>query len=177
MSLPIFFCFASLVVWDIQSMAYFRHFHHKYLTKTFSFSLVFHVDWYKLTSKPPEANSGTYTNIYQGFTLNLGLNPMQYAVFTSNQTKNMWFIPLIRNMNCAITYIYVHKKVSCLWQVHPWFKDKYIGADHPCVCLTVACPTNWQRSWQVFMGSLFNPLLNEFRNCQCATLISTKILW
>ena len=177
MSLPIFFCFASLVVWDIQSMAYFRHFHHKYLTKTFSFSLVFHVDWYKLTSKPPEANSGTYTNIYQGFTLNLGLNPMQYAVFTSNQTKNMWFIPLIRNMNCAITYIYVHKKVSCLWQVHLWFKDKYIGADHPCVCLTVACPTNWQRSWQVFMGSLFNPLLNEFRNCQCATLISTKILW
>ena len=126
--------------------------------------LVSHMDWYKLTSKPSEANSGTYANIYQGFILNLGLNHMQYAVFTSNETNNMWFVPLIRNMNCAITYIYAHKKLSCLWQVHPWFKGKYIGADHPCVCLTVACPTNWQRSWQVFMGSLFNPLLNEFRN-------------
>ena len=38
---------------------------------------------------PHEANYVTYTNIYQGFTLNLGLNPMQYAVFSSNQTKNM----------------------------------------------------------------------------------------
>ena len=103
--------------------------------------------------------------IYQGSILNLGLNHMQYAVFISNQTKNMWFVPLIRNMNCAITYIYWHKNLSCLWQVHPWFKGKYIGADHPCVRLNVACPTNWQRSWQVFMGSLFNPLLNEFRNC------------
>ena len=119
------------------------------------------MDWY--ASKPSEANSGTYANIYQGFILNLGLNHMQYAAFTSNQTKNVWFVPLIRNMNCAITYIYMHKKLSCLWQVHPWCKDKYIGADHPCVCLTVACPTNWQKSWQVFMGSLFNPLLNEFR--------------
>ena len=63
---------------------------------------------------PPEANSGTYANIYQGFILNLGLNHMQYAVFISNQTKNMWFVPLIRNMNCAITYIYVHKHLSCL---------------------------------------------------------------
>ena len=36
---------------------------------------------------------------------------MQYAVFISDQTKNMWFVPLIRNMNCAITYIYVHKKI------------------------------------------------------------------
>ena len=125
---------------------------------------IFHVDRYKPTSKPSEANSGTYANIYQGFTLNLGLNYMQYAVFT-NPTKDMWFVPLIRNMNCAIIYIYVHKMLPCLWQVHPWFKDKYIGADHPCVCLTVACPTNWQRSWQVFMRSLFNPLLNEFRNC------------
>ena len=43
---------------------------------------------------------------------------MQYAVFTSNQTKNMWFVPLIRNMNCAITYIYVHKS-------YPVY-DKYI---------------------------------------------------
>ena len=130
-----------------------------------NFVYFFRVDWYKFTSKPSEANSGTYANIYQSFISNLGLNHMQYAVFTSNQTKNMWFVPLIRNMNCAVTYIHIHKKLSCLWQVHPWFKDKYIGADHPCVCLTVACPTNWQRSWQVFMGSLFNPLLNEFRNC------------
>ena len=129
------------------------------------FSLGFHVNWHKLTSKPPEANSGTHANIYQGLILNLGLNHMQHAILTRNQTKNMWFVPLIRNMNCAITYIYVHKNLSCWWQVHPWFKDKYIGADHPCVCLTVACPTNWKRSWQVFMGSLFNPLLNEFRNC------------
>ena len=67
------------------------------------------------------------------------------------------------NINCAITYIYVHKRLSCLWQVYPWFKDKYVGSNHPCVCLTVARPTNWQRGWQVFMGSLFNPLLNEFR--------------
>ena len=52
-----------------------------------------------------------YANIYQGFILNLGLNHMQYAVFTNNQTKNMWFVPLIRNMNRAITYIYVHEKV------------------------------------------------------------------
>ena len=165
-SLPIFFRVALLVVWGIKSKAHFRHFHHKYLTKkNFSFSLVFHVDWYKLTSKPSEATSWTYANIYQGFILNLGLNLMQYAVFTSNQTKTMWFVPLVRNMNCAITYIYVHKTLSCLWQVHPWFKDKCIGTDQPCVCLTVACPTNWQRSWQVFMGSLFNPLLNELRNC------------
>ena len=84
--LPIFFCVASLVVWGIQSMAYFRHFHHKYLTKTFQFSLVFRVDWYKLTSKSSEANSGTYANIYQDFILNLGMNHMQYAVFASNQT-------------------------------------------------------------------------------------------
>ena len=104
---------------------------------------IFHVDRYKLTSKPSEANSGTYANIYRGFILNLGLNHMQYAVFTSIQTKDMWFVPLIRNMNYATTNIYVHKKLSCLWQVHPWFKDKYIGADHPCACLTVACPTNW----------------------------------
>ena len=59
-----------------------------------------------LTSKPHEANSGTYANIYQGFISNLGLNHMQYTVFISNQTKNMWFVPPIRNMNCAITYIY-----------------------------------------------------------------------
>ena len=32
------------------------------------------MDWYKLTSKPFEANSGTYANIYQGFILNQGLN-------------------------------------------------------------------------------------------------------
>ena len=67
------------------------------------------MDWYKLTSKPCEATYGTYANIYQGFILNLGLNLMQYAVFTSNHTKSMQFVPLIRNMNCAITYIYVHK--------------------------------------------------------------------
>ena len=164
-SLPILFCVASLAVWGIQSMVYFRHYHCKYQTKTFWFSLVFHVNWYKLISRPSEANSGTYANIYQGLILNLGLNHMQYAIFTRNQTKNMWFIPLIRNMNCVVTYIYVHKKLSCWWQVHQWFKDKYIGADHPCVCLTVACPTNWQRSWKVFMGSLFSPLLNEFTNC------------
>ena len=30
-------------------------------------------------------------------------------------TKDTWFVLLIRNMNCAITYIYVHKKLSCLW--------------------------------------------------------------
>ena len=103
--LPMFFCIASLAVWGIQSMAYF-HFHHKYVTKTFKFSLVFHVDCDKLTSKPSEANSGTDANIYQGFISNLG------------QSKNMWTAPLIRNMNCAITYIYVHKKLSCLWQVY-----------------------------------------------------------
>ena len=97
----------------IQSKAYFRHFHRKYLIKNW-FSLVFYVHWYKLTSKPSEANSGTYANIYQGFISNLGLNHMQYAVFTSNQTKNVWFVPLIRNMNCAITYTYIHKKLSCL---------------------------------------------------------------
>ena len=74
-----------------------------------------------------------------------------------------------------INYIYVtlHKKLTCLWQVHPSFN---IGADHPCVCLTVACPTNGQRGWFVFMGSLFNPLLNEFRNCWCATFLQKK-LW
>ena len=43
---------------------------------------------------------------------------MQYVVFTSNQRKNMWFVPLIRNMNCAITYIYVHKKLSCWSREH-----------------------------------------------------------
>ena len=72
--------------------------------------LFFRVDWYKFTSKPSEANSGTYANIYQGFISNLGLNHMQYAVFTSNQTKNMWFVPLIRNMNCAITYTNIYTK-------------------------------------------------------------------
>ena len=65
--------------------------------------------WIDTNSQVSEANSGTYANIYQGFILNLGLNHMQYAVFTSNLTKNMWFVPLIRNMNCAITYIYIHK--------------------------------------------------------------------
>ena len=109
----------------------------------------------QITSKPSEANSGTYGNIYQGFILNLGLNCMQYAFFTSNQSKNMWFTPLIRNMNCAITYMHVHKKLSCSWQVHQWFKGKYFGANHPCVCITAACPKNWQRGWQVFTGSLF----------------------
>ena len=104
-SLPLFFCVASLAVWGIQSMAYFRHFNDKYLTNTFWFSLVFHVDWYKLTSKPSEANSRNYANIYQGFISNMGLNHMQYAVFTNNQSKGMLFVPLIRNMNCAITYI------------------------------------------------------------------------
>ena len=153
-SLPIFFCVAPLVVWDIQIMAYFRHFHHKDLTKNILIFVGFSCGLMQTHSKPPEANSGTYANIYQGFILNLGLNHMQYAVFISNQTKNTWFVPLIRNTNCAITYIYVQKNLSCLWQVHPWFKGKYIGADHPCVCLTVACPTNWQSSWQVFMGSL-----------------------
>ena len=118
--------------------------------KLWHISDIFHVDWYKLTSKPSEANFGTYANIYKGLISNLGLNPVQFADFTSNQSKNMWFMPLIRNMNCAITYMYV----SCLWQVHPWFKDKHTGTNHPCVCLTVACPTNWQRGWQVFMGSL-----------------------
>ena len=67
---------------------------------------------------PHEANSGPYTNIYKGFILNLGLNHMQYAVFISNQTKKMWFVPLIRNMNCAIFYIYVQKS----YHVY----DKYI---------------------------------------------------
>ena len=47
------------------------------------------MDYYKLASKPFEANSRTYANIYQGFILNLGLNHMQYAVFTSNQSKNV----------------------------------------------------------------------------------------
>ena len=104
-------------VWGIQSKACFRHFHHKYLTKTFEFSLVFRVDWYKLTRKLSEANPGTYANIYQGFMLNLGLNHMQYAVFTGNQTKNVWFVSLIRNMKCAITYIYTQSYPVC---------DKYI---------------------------------------------------
>ena len=54
------------------------------------------MDLYKLTSEPSETNSGTYANIYQGFISNLGLKHVQYAVFTSNQTKNMWFVPLIR---------------------------------------------------------------------------------
>ena len=54
--------------------------------------------------------SGTYANIYQGFILNLGLNHTQYAVFTSNQTKNMWFVPLIRNMNCAILLTFMYTK-------------------------------------------------------------------
>ena len=76
------------------------------------------MDWYKLTSKPFEANSGTSANIYQGFILNLGLNHMQYAVFTSNQTKNMWFVPLIKNMNVPLlTFMYTK---SC-----PVY-DKYI---------------------------------------------------
>ena len=129
------------------------------------------MDWYKFTTESSEANSVTYPNICQGFILNLGLNHMQYAVFNSNQSKNVWFVQLIRNMNGAITYIYFHKKLSCLWKVHPWFKDKYIGANHPCVCLPVACLTNWQRGWQVFKGSIFNPLLNEFKNSECATFL------
>ena len=65
------------------------------------------MDWYKLTSKPSEANSGTYANIYQSFILNLGLNHMQYPVFTSNQTKNMWFVPLIKTWTVpSLTFIY-----------------------------------------------------------------------
>ena len=51
-----------------------------------------------------------FWNIYQGIILNLGLNHMQYAVLPSNQSKIVWFVQLSRNMNCAITYIYVHKK-------------------------------------------------------------------
>ena len=147
-----------------------------FITNIILFLLVFYVDWHKLTSKSSEANSVNYANIYQGFILNLGLNHMQYAAFISNQIKNVWFVPRIRNMSCAITYIYVHKKLSCLWQVHSWFKDKYIGANHPCVCLAVACPTNWQRGWQVFMGSLFNLLLNEFRNCWRATFRKKNVV-
>ena len=88
------------------------------------------MEWYKLASKPSEANSGIYTNIGQGFILNLVLNHIQYAVITNNQSKDTWFVPLLRNMNCAITYTDVHKKLSCFWQVHPWFKDKYTGANH-----------------------------------------------
>ena len=122
-------------------------------------------DWYILVSKPSEAHSGTYANSDQGFPLNLDLNHMQYAIFIWNPSKDTWFVPLMRNMNYAIIYMYVRKKLSCLWQIHAWFKDKYIGANHPCVCLSVVRPTNWQSGWQVFMGSLFNPLLNEFRNC------------
>ena len=42
-------------------------FHHKYLTKIIViFVLVYHVDWYKLTSKPFVANSGTFANTDQG---------------------------------------------------------------------------------------------------------------
>ena len=121
-----FFCVASLAMWGIQSKAYFRHFHHKLPTKNILIFVSFHVDWYKLTSKPPEANSGTYANIYQGFILNMGLNHMQYIVFTSNQTKNMWFVPLNRNMNCAITYIYeiCIRQIWCIKSI--WNNVMYI---------------------------------------------------
>ena len=39
-SLPIFFCVASLAVWSTQIMAYFPHFYRKYHIKILSFSLV-----------------------------------------------------------------------------------------------------------------------------------------
>ena len=142
-SLPIISCAASLAMWGLQSMAYLRHFHHKYLTKTFSFSLIFHVNWYKLTSKPSEANSGTYANIDQGFILNLGLNHMQYAVFTSNQRKNVWFVPLTRNMNCTITYTYIHKN-------YPVY-DKYIHG---------------------LKTNILEQIIHVFRKCWCAILLS-----
>ena len=93
----------------IQSMTYFRHFHHKYLTKTFPFLSVFHVNWYKLTSKPSGANSGTYANIDLGIILNMGFHHMQCAVSTSNQSNNvnMWFAPLIKNTNLPLlTFMY-----------------------------------------------------------------------
>ena len=86
--------------------------------KNISIFVSFYVNWYKLANKPSDANSGTYANIDQGFILNLGLNHIQHAVFTSNQSKHMWFAPLIRNMNCTITYTYVHKN-------YPVY-DKYI---------------------------------------------------
>ena len=42
-------------------------------------------------------------------------------------------MPLIRNLNSAIIYIYVYEKLSYLGQRYPRLKDKYIGPNHPCV--------------------------------------------
>ena len=77
---------------------------------------------------------------------------MQYTVSISNQNTDMQFVALIINMNCAITNIHVQEKVYFLWQINPWFKKKYIGANHPCVQLTVTHPSNCERGLQVFTG-------------------------
>ena len=86
-------------------MKSFRRFHHK--------SQISH----------PKANSGTFVDTDQGSILNQVLNDKQYNVCTSDQSKIMEFLPLIRNMNGAITYICVHEKLSYLWQINPMFKD------------------------------------------------------
>ena len=117
----------------------------KLYLKPLSFSLFFYVDWYKLPSKPTEANSWICGDTDQGSILNLA-----------------------RNKNCAITYIDVHENVSWLWQIYTGFKDKYIGANHPCVWLNMARPANWQKDCQVFIRRMFYSLLNEFVNCSYA---------
>ena len=78
--------YASLTVCGMQILTYFRH--HKYQTKIIIISWNFHVDWHRLASKLSGANAGTYANIDQGLISNMGLNHMQYAVFTSNQSND-----------------------------------------------------------------------------------------
>ena len=128
------------------------------IIKTLAFPIFFHVDWHKLASNSCES---TYANIDQGFILNLGLficNILSSLVICATNKKHEL---------CHYLHLCTQKVIllGCLWQVHPWFKDKYIGTNHPCACLTEAHPTNWQRDWQVFTGNRFNPLLNEFTNC------------
>ena len=121
----------------------------------------------KLTSKPSKANFETCVNTRLGSISNFDVDP----VSTSNQCKNTKFVPLTRNMNCAITYIYIHGKFSCLWQINPQFKDKYIVSLRPILM-------NWQWGWQVLRGSLFNLLLNKFGPSRCsAEVIMGWLSW
>ena len=80
---------------------------------------------------------------------------MQYAVFTSNQTKNMWFVPLIRNMNCAITYIYVHKSYSVYDKYIHGLKTNILAQiNHVSASLWLVQQTDkgaGRSSWEVFL--------------------------
>ena len=82
----------------------------------------------------------------------------------NNVDTNKNFVP------CSATLIdnFFFLKFIHLWQVHRRCRHKYIRANRPCVCLTVACPTNWLGR---VAGSLFNSLVHEFRNCWYAILL------